>query len=171
MPWSKKQKGIVKSYQRYAGIADADYRAMLYEYTGATSSTSRTITQFAFDVFMPILEARAHLVHVNGLGRGRLPVRGLDWHYWRNRTQKIGAVTSRELFKIDGLWEKLKPSLPSEQRAARTKKESPWWYLHLIAAKACDHDVDNLADLTVREGQLIIEALKDRLKYALRKAS
>lgn len=171
MPWSKKQKGIVKSYQRYAGIPDAEYRAMLYEYTGSTSSTDRTITQFAFDVFMPILESRAHLVHVNGGGRGRLPVRGLDWHYWRNRIQRIGAITSRELFKIDALWEKLKPRLPPEQRAARTKEESPWWYLHLIAGNACGHDVANLAKLTTAEGQLLIEALKDRLKYALRKAS
>ena len=91
MPWSKPksgdpgQIGIVKMYQKYAGIPDQIYRRLLKEYTGCTSSTDARLTQQHFDDFMPVMELHAHLAHVNGRAVGKKPARIKDWYYWRKR--------------------------------------------------------------------------------------
>lgn len=161
MAWSNRQKAIVKKYQRYAGMPDQEYRALLHRYTGATSSTHRILSQLAFDTFMTIIEVPAHLAFVNGVGHGKTPAS--NWYYWRNRAPKSGHANTRLQWEIDELWEQLiaflEPSKQCEQ------------YRLGIASKAVGHDVSHLGDLLTLEAHQVIEALKDLLKYARRKAS
>ena len=91
--WTNRQKGIVKTYQRYAGLADPEYRALLHEQTGATSSRDAHLTQYHFDAFMPRLEIRAHLAETNGLAVGRKPAKLSNWYYWRDRSPERGKAS------------------------------------------------------------------------------
>jgi hypothetical protein len=166
MPWSNLQKGILKSYQRYAGLPDPEYRSLLHQHTGATSSRDAHLTQFHFDAFMPVIESAAHLAETNGLAVGRRPPKLSDWYYWRNRAPGRGMATSRELHRISspdrtGLWDLLIPSLPESQRTQA--------YLLGIASHAVGRQVDALHGLTAVEAGHLIEALRDRLRHALRR--
>lgn len=166
--WSKAQKAVVKQYQRYAGLPDPDYRALLHEYTGATSSRDRHLSQFHFDAFMPALEVRAHLAECNGLAVGRRPAKLANWYYWRRRAPGRGKATSREIWRITngertGLWDLLQPSLEGHQRTHE--------YLCGIAEKAVGHEVAHLHELTVGEAGHVIEALRDRLRYVTRRSA
>jgi hypothetical protein len=168
MSWTNLQKGILKSYQRYAGLADPDYRALLHQQTGATSSRDAHLTQYHFDALMPLLEIRAHLAETNGRAVGRKPPKLTDWYYWRNRSPERGKASSRELWKISnaqgsGLWDLLTPYLPESERTEH--------YLRAIAAHACGlRKVEHLHELTVGQCGMLIEALKDRLSHAIRRA-
>jgi hypothetical protein len=161
--WTNRQKGIVKTYQRYAGLADPEYRALLHEQTGATSSRDAHLTQYHFDAFMPRLEIRAHLAETNGLAVGRKPAKLSNWYYWRDRSPERGKASSRELWKVTNLWDSLLHHLPETQRCHA--------YLCALAAHACgQRKVEHLHELTIGQCGMLIEALKDRLTHALRRA-
>jgi hypothetical protein len=161
--WTNRQKGIVKTYQRYAGMADPEYRAILHQQTGATSSRDAHLTQFHFDAFMPLMEIRAHLAETNGLAGGRRPAKLANWYYWRDRSPARGKASTRELWKVTSLWDTLIPHLPESERTHD--------YLCGIAAHAIGHrKVEHLHQLTIGQCGMLIEALKDRLQHALRRA-
>lgn len=159
--WTNRQKGIIKAYQRYAGMPDQEYRALLHHYTGATSSTSRSLTQFHYDVIMPLLEVRAQLADANGRTVGRPPAKLGDWYYWRNRAPGKGKANTRELWRLRKLWADLQGYL---DESCRTHE-----YLCGIASHACGRRVEHLHDLSVRDALAVIEALKDRLHHAIRR--
>lgn len=163
MPWSNAQKACIKQYQRYAGMADADYRDLLHTYTGATSSRDAHLTQFHFDAVMPLIETRAHLAEANGLARGRRPAHLSNWYYWRNRAPGKGKASPRELWKIGQIWEQLCPHLPESERTHA--------YECAVASHATGRKIEHLHDLTIAEALSLIEALKDRLAHAVRRAS
>lgn len=168
MPWSNLQKGILKAYQRYAGMPDPEYRELLHAQTGARSSRDAHLTQFHFDAIMPLIETRAHLAEVNGLAKGRRPPKLSNWYYWRQRAPARGKISSRELWKITnadhtGIWDLLLPSLPDHERCHA--------YLCGIASHATGRKVEHLHDLSVAEALSLIEALKDRLRHALRRGA
>jgi hypothetical protein len=161
--WTNKQKGIVKTYQRYAGMADLEYRALLHEQTGAQSSRDAHLTQYHYDAFMPLLEIRAHLAETNGLAVGRRPSKLSNWYYWRDRSPAKGKATTREIWKVMQLWDLLTPLLPESERTHE--------YLCAIAAHACGRrKVEHLHELTIGQCSMLIEALKDRVAHALRRA-
>lgn len=162
MAWSNAQKGIIKAYQRYAGMSDPDYRDLLHTYAAATSSRDAHLTQFHFDAIMPLVETRAHLAETNGLARGRRPSKLSNWYYWRNRAPGKGSASTRELWKIRELWDQLIPYLPESERCDS--------YLLAIASHATGRKVEHLHDLRVPEALSLIEALKDRLAHAIRRA-
>lgn len=168
MSWTNRQKGIVKTYQRYAGMADPEYRALLHEQTGATSSRDAHLTQFHFDAFMPLLEIRAHLAETNGCTAGRRPAKLSNWYYWRERSPARGKASTREIWKVTnargtGLWDLLTPHLPESERTHQ--------YLCAIAAHASGRKkVEHLHELTIGQCGMLIEALKDRLAHARRRA-
>lgn len=162
MSWTNSQKGLIKSYQRYAGMADPDYRALLHQYAGATSSRDKHLTQYHFDVIMPLIETRAHLAETNGAARGRRPSKLSNWYYWRDRSPARGKASTRELWKIKQLWETLQPLLPESERGHA--------YVCGIAGHATGKKVEHLHELTVGQALSLIEALKDRLSHAMRRA-
>jgi len=170
MPWTRPHKtrdgrfdpgqvGLVKMYQRYAGMSNQEYRELLRELTGHTTATAAELTQHDFDVVMSAVEIRAHLAEANGRAVGRRPARIRDWYYWRKRCPKPGQISSRELHRIMGLWNQLKAFLAPEHATHD--------YLCSIAAQAGGRCVTHLHDLRSWQAMALIEALKDRLRYAI----
>jgi hypothetical protein len=158
------QIGLVKMYAKYAGLANQDYRALLKEHTGKLSSTDPDLGQYEFDVVMPALEIRAHLAEINGRAVGSKPARIRDWYYWRKRCPKTGMVNSRELWKINKLWSDLKPYVSESGHDDHA-------YLCSISGHACGSRIQHLHELKQWQALALIEALKDRLKYAIRKVA
>lgn len=166
MAWTTPQKALVKQYQRFAGMSDQEYRSILYEVSGAHSSTEPHVTQHHFDVLMARLETRAHLAHVNNRTAGRRPPKLDNWYYWRRRNPERGRVNTRLLWKIDRLWDQLVPLLPAEH--LQPTADNPRPYLYEMASQATGHFVRHLHDLHIGEALCLIEALKDRLAWALK---
>lgn len=165
MSWTNRQKAMLKMYQRYASMPDQEYRALLHQQTGARSSTAAHLTQFHFDCVMPLIEIRAHLAETNRVAVGRRPPKIKNWYYWRERSPRKGGAGTRLLWKIDTLWKILAEKLDPEKRGPRHEGDAPRWYLHAMAAHACGHPVEHIRDLTQGEAAMLIEALKDRIRY------
>lgn len=164
MPWSKKQKGILAAYRRYAGWSDDYYHEQLHAQTGYASSTDHRLTQEDYDAFMPIVEGAAELKHVNGAGVGRPPKANMNWHYWRDRRPPDGQVTTRQTRMI---WALLQTLGDLKGHPAR-----PMEYLQGVLTHAHGGDwpaSGNLPDLLSWQAALIIEALKDRVAHAERR--
>ena len=166
MAWQARQKGLIKMYQRYAGLPDAEYRELLHQQTGATSSTMPHLTQFHFDAFMPLLEIRAHLAETNGVAVGPKPGKIADWYYWRNRSPQRGKVNTRILWKVKKLWCVLRPTLPAENQVEPADADPP--YVLEMASHATGKYVKALRNLTHGQAHMLVEALKDRVAHAAR---
>lgn len=146
-------------------MPDQVYRQRLRDYTGATSSTAEHLTGRAFEVFMPVLESAAHLAHINGTAHGQKPRKIQDWYYWRNRYRDAGMATHAQLYRIEKLYDQLCTILWPDQGDTATDSTPP--YLLEIAGQAAGRFVEKLSDLTKSEGRWLIEALKDRIRYAI----
>ena len=115
--------------------------------------------------------ARIETVLADRVGEGLVPRptsrKITNLRYWRGRRPDQGEINSRQRWKLldpeKGLWPKLCQCLPEEQRVDR--------YLCGIASHACGRPINQIWDLRATEADWVIEALKDRLKYALRRAS
>jgi hypothetical protein len=83
--------------------------------------------------------------------------------YWRNRLPAAGEANSRQIHELYDWWYKLQPYLPPDKR----DKE----YLRAIAGKATNHNVRSIPDLRAWQAGVVIEALKDRLRWALKDRS
>jgi hypothetical protein len=162
--WTKREKGIAAMYRRYAGIPDQEYRQALYEATGARSSTAKWLTQYHFDVFMPVLEFRAEIAHANGKGVGAVPAKIRDWKYWRKRNPNNGSMNTRMRAKIFALFADLRPFLDDPP-------SDPIHYLSGVVEHATGKPVTSFFGITNGDANLLIEALKDRLKHAVRRGA
>lgn len=162
MAWDRKSKGLVQLYRRYAGMPDAVYRDILHRHTGATSSTDTHLCGYHFEAFMPLVEAAAHLAETNGMAVGKRPARIRDWYYWRNRYRRPGLATHAQLHRIHEDWSRLRSYLPESERTDA--------YLVGVARHATGAEYKALYDLQSCHAALLIEALKDRLRYATRRA-
>ena len=108
---------------------------------------------------MPILEMRLEAAIAAGAPRPRW-VRSLT--YWRSRAPKNGAMNSRQRWKIQRLWEELKPRLESPPA-------DDWAYLASMAGHASGYRVRDFFQMRAWQANLLVEALKDRLHYATRR--
>lgn len=175
MPWTRPSRvnghfepgqiGLVKMYAKYAGLQDQEYRELLREITGRTTSTDPRLDQRDYDAFMPALEIRAHMAEANGRSVGKRPARIRDWYYWRKRSPKKGAISSRERWKIDKLWNTL---LPYIGRDTLSSYPDPHAYLMAIASHASGRTLEHIHDLKSWQALALIDALTDRIKYAIR---
>lgn len=162
MAWSRNQIITLQMYKRAAQLADQEYRQILRENTGATSSREPTLTQYDYDKLMPAIEVRlayrvANKIVPHPIMRGK-PVK---LGYWRARCPGGGAANTRQLHKIlADLWPRLEVFLPQHQRNMD--------YLRSIAAQACGYHVRHIHDLKAWQAHCLLEALKDRLHYATR---
>jgi len=160
--WSSSQKGVIHAYSRYAGLAPAEYRTLLREATGETSAASPHLTQYHFDVVMPLLEIAAHLAFLNGAAVGKRPRCIRDWYHWRNRHPHQDAADTRQLWLIGNrLWPQLCELLPNGDRHDR--------YLAGIASRACGRDIGSIADLRRGEAAVVIVALTRRFAQEQRR--
>ena len=162
--WSRNQVIKVQIYRRAAGLAEVDYRHLLKTHTGAFSSKAKTLTQFDFDTFMPVLEMKVEDHH--RATETPLPKQIGKIRYWRTRCPRNGSINSRQRRKIFAIWEELKPHL-AEQPADEMA------YLAHIAQQACGYRIPSVWDMKAWQASLLIEALKDRLQHETtrRKAS
>jgi hypothetical protein len=160
--WDNKTKGIAQLYRRYSGMADPAYRDLLHRITGARSSTAAHLCGAHFEALMPALEAAAHLAEVNGMAVGKRPKKILDWYYWRKRYRAPGMATYAQLHLIAEQWALLRAYLPESERCDQ--------YLFGIAKHATGTPFEAIHQLHSSDASLLIDALKDRLRYAIRRA-
>jgi len=159
MSWSRHQIITVQIYRRYARLQDQEYRFLLKTHTGTTSSRDPGLTNWRFDGFMAALEARLE----REIEEGVVPApAGVKLGYWRARLPKGGAANSRYLARIEALWTELCPLLPLQSRTPE--------YLAGIATHACGYRVREMHDVKAWQARLVIDALRDRLQYALKHA-
>lgn len=162
MGWDNKSKGLVQLYRRYAGMPDPIYRERLHQCTGARSSRDAHLCGYHFEAFMPLMESAAHLAETNGMAVGKKPRKIQDWYYWRNRYRPPGLATYAQLHAITTSWEQLRPYLLESERSDQ--------YLLGIIHHATGDSVPALHALHSHQASLVIDALKDRLRYATRRA-
>ena len=161
MPWSRKQKGILAMYRRYAGWSDEHYHEQLRTHTGHPSSTDHRLTQEDYDAFMPVVEIAGQLAETNGRAKGKPPFSPMNWTRWRDRRPPDGHVNSRQARMVWGLL--------SELGDIEGRPDKPLLYLAGILAKAHGGDwpaSGSLTDLLAWQAALVIEALKDRILHA-----
>ena len=158
------QRMLVQVYRRAANLGEQDYRRLLDEYAGV-DSTARSCELWsatAFERVMAALEtrlfSRVHLGEVdNPMGSSRWIK---DEFHWRRKNLDNGLINSRQCFKIEFLWNQLTPYLEPGQRSIE--------YLSGIIRQACGRADVGLTALTSSDAGNVIEALKDRIAYAIR---
>ncbi len=163
MAWTKPQKALVHIYKAAAGLADPEYRSLLKAVTPRATAADPALTQYEFESFMASLEQALDwrvsegLVSIPEGGRIR------DLRHWRRRWEAIrsGRANSRLIHRLYDAWYMLQPYLPPEKRTAA--------YLLGIVSAACRCRCRGpLTELKAWQAGLAIEALKDRLRWALK---
>lgn len=158
--WSNKQKHLVHFYARHAGLADPEYRAILYASSGCRSAKHPGLTQFHFDHVMAELERTLDWRIQEGFVERPSPAAVPDLFHWRRRLSSDGALNSRHAHTIRELWQMLCVHLPASERTPQ--------YLAGIATKACGDRIDDVWACRAWQAGLLISALRDRLHYAVR---
>jgi len=160
MPWNRRQIIKLQIYKRAAALSDPDYRDLLAEVTGARSSTEPGNTQWHYDQVMAKIEAILDYRVQEGIV-GPPPKHQVPrLTYWRGRLATGGAMNARQRYRIDKLWAQLCQYLPPDQRTPR--------YLAGIASQASASRVRDTYSLKAWQASMLIDALKDRLRHALR---
>jgi hypothetical protein len=159
MSWTKHQIITLQQYRRHARLPDCDYRGILKEVSGAFSSKDAGLTNWHFDQVMARVEARLeYRIH-----EGFVPApAGIRLDYWRRRLPQGGEPNSRQWHRIWHLWDALREHLPPEQQTTD--------YLAAIAARACGYHVQDVHAIRAWQAGLLVDALRDRLHYALVRA-
>lgn len=149
--WSPKQKSVVHKYKALAKLTDAEYRTLLHEVTGFSSSAHPKLGPVDdFGIFMASLETLLDWRHQEGLCPCPWSdrVRRTEW-----RERLKGNHQRLILHKVRDLWEELKTMLPSDARETS--------YLLGIAAQALHvNAVADIANLTSGQHLRLIEVLK-----------
>ena len=156
-----RQKMLLHIYKDAADLSDPTYRNILREAAGVSSAAEPAFNQAGFERAMSLLETSLFIaVHA---GRVPNPI-GLSRHirrefYWRKRLPGAGMITTRQAHAIRQKWNRLCEFLPDEKCTPQ--------YFHGIVEKAIDRVEINLSGLTGKEAGFIIDALDDRLSYAV----
>ena len=160
---SRTQKMLIHVYKDAAGLSDPAYRDILKCAAGVPSCADRHFHQRDFEKVMAALETL--LWQRVDLGEVRHPrsryIR--DEYHWRGKVTRPGLVNSRQLHKIDQLWNQLREWLPTDQLTTD--------YLLRIIHKATGRAVVGTGHLTAREAGHLIDALQDRLAHAIKSAN
>ncbi len=160
MSINHKQKGLAHIYKSAAKLGDQDYRNLLRAAAGVRSCADPEMSQDGFERLMASLES----VLDDRLARGEVPT-PRDRHitslsYWRSKLPREGRINSRQEKLIRQLWAQLQPHLPTWQQGND--------YLAAIVAKSTGNKHIGRHALTREEASLVINALRDRLSYAVR---
>jgi len=150
MAWQDKQKWRVGDYRRLAKLPDGEYRTLLHEVTGCSSSKEGALTQVDFEIFMARIEALLEWRVTEALCPP--PPAKIDLHYWRNRLAENKEANRRLVHKVYDLWGELKTVLPPEKCNLQ--------YLFGFAARACHCRVETISEIKGWRLHLLIEGLK-----------
>lgn len=159
--WSRQQIIKLQIYRRGAHLADQEYRALLRDAAGITSSTHPAATQFGYDQVMARIEAILDYRVQEAIVPAPDSKVIANLHHWRRRLPQHGEASFRAIHKVRTLWAQLQPALPDHERTDA--------YLHGIASKACACRVQDIWQLQAWQAGLVIDALRDRLHYAMRR--
>jgi len=161
-----RQNIVLQTYRRAAGLEDAGYRRILRENAGVNSSKSPDLTQSGYDLVMSAIET----VLWQRVDLGEVPdplktpgsiIRSRN--YWRRRNPDPARINSRQIYKIEQVWNDLCRFLPVEKRNAG--------YFAAIVRKAVARSDVGVSALSSSDARLVVEALKDRLRHAVRNAN
>jgi len=158
----QRQKGLVHLYKNRAKLSEPTYRGILRSKAGVNSCADPSFSQSGFDAVMAAIETILfHRVDAGEISNPIGTVRQIrDPYYWRNRLPKSRGINSRQLHRIEQLWAQLKEWLP-DHHCSRD-------YLLGIAHKSTNRRIDGLNQLQKHEAAHLIDALTDRLAYAIR---
>ena len=156
------QKALIHIYKNAAQLPEQTYRDLLLRIAGVPSAADRRFSQGAFDHVMAALETVLfQRVHARQVPDPRRSVRRIGKeYYWRERCPATGYANSRQVNRIMQLWTQLTEFLPDGQCAPD--------YLARVVHKATGRHVPGLQHLKSNEAGHIIDALKDRLSYAIK---
>lgn len=169
----KLQKGEfawIHTYARLAGLTRLEYEDLLHSACGVR--TSKNLDHDTFDLAMAAIEA----ILWDRVAAGAVPdprlheeFKHLQPLHWRNKCPGEGMINSRLRYKIERLWALLKDYLPPEHRDEI--------YLARIIAHTMGYSADRFLSpdhfilweiVPANAARLAIEAIKDRLKFAIR---
>ena len=161
----KQQKALLHIYKHAADLSEPAYRSVVSHASGGlcNSAADRDFSQQHFERAMAELEtllfSRVHTGVVdNPIGRNKYIHK--EFH-WRNKLPEYGKINSRQFRKINELWEKICPYLSADQR-------NPRYFAGIVYHATSKRDLI-ISALTFNEASMVIDALRDRLSYAIRK--
>jgi hypothetical protein len=190
---SSREKAFLHIYPDLASMSDQDRRDVLVHAAGVESSADPRMTHDgvnrAMAAYETILWYRVDkavvpdprkcpvcgrpMRHIgNGYGDcpegcvSRRRIHAWDRTYWRQRLPAQNGANTRQIWKIKELWSLLQDYLPEESRtdvylAGIIEKAAPRAGIYANGAIAWQNLAESAAHLA-------IEALKDRLRYAVR---
>lgn len=160
----------IHTYADLAGLSRSEYEALLQSQCGVISSTE--LDHESFEVAMAAVEAilwqRVEAGHVPDPRRQKAFAH-LAPMYWRLKVPAQGMINSRQRYKIEKYWTLLADYLQPEERTDA--------YLAGIIARTTGlHTADLIGPdgwmlwdvIPASAARLSIEAIKDRLKFAVR---
>lgn len=166
---STREKTLIHIYAHAARLADQDYRALLREHTGLASCANPSFSHADADAILAALEAVLFARVSAGLVPDPRP--GSRWirdeYYFRRRISTPSAsgyaanatpINARQFHLIQQLWLQLSEFLDAPHTSDA--------YLAAIIVQSIGHSAPILA-LTRRQAGMLIDALRDRLKYAI----
>jgi hypothetical protein len=160
--WYDKQKWKVHEYRRLAKMPDDEYRKLLHQVTGYSTSKDGHLTQADYDYFMAALEAALEYRIAEGFCPP--PSAKIEMLYWRKRLAENKEAGKRLLHKAYDLWAELKSALPAEKQNIS--------YLHGIASQACrTRRIESLVVLKGWQLHILIEALKAHILQERKRAT
>lgn len=159
-----KQKMFLHIYKDAADLSDARYREILSECSGCRSAADRKFGQPGFERAMAALETILFTRVADGLVDD--PLGNSKWirsdFYWRKRLPEKDFINTRQAKKIQVLWDSLQEHLPWDKRNVD--------YLSRIIRKATGKRDVGYSGLKTQEAAFLINALRDRLSYAIKQA-
>jgi hypothetical protein len=159
--WTWSQIERVRTYARWAGLDTSSMRVMIHQVSGYPHEESPALTEYHFDVAMALVEGKIAARVADGETTWPSHIQP---RYWRTRNSVDGSWNSRQRHMImEELWPKLQPYLPESERNFE--------YLAGIAAQACGYRIASIWGLKAWQAHLLTEALKDRLRYAIKKGA
>lgn len=155
------EKAIVHIYKQAAGLSEFEYRALLYRTTGRRSCADPKMSHKDVDHLMAALETvlwqRVDSDRIDAPQGGRIR----DRYYWRSRLGRPGQMTTRQWHRISELWTQL-----MDAEGAET-----WTHDYVVAvidnALPPGLRVSRVGELTAAGAAMLIDALEDRLGWAI----
>ena len=157
-----REKKLLHIYAGAAHLSDQVYRSILREHSGCASSADRSFSHSDCDQVLAALET----LLFDRVARGEVPspIGSSAWirdeFYFRRRLAGPEKINARQIWIIEKLWSQLLEFLPVESRTVQ--------YFAGIVHKATGKPDIGLSALTHSESSHVLDALRDRLSYAMR---
>lgn len=160
MAWSQEQIRRIQQYRRLAGLEDGAYRDLLERVTKCHARSSKDpnlLPKADFDAVIIDLETRWEYRVQEGFVEAP---KKLSLRYYRDKIlpRDTGLTTEEQVRKVYATWDELKIYLEPQKRTVG--------YLYGIARNSLRANVSNIRELDSAQLVYLIEALRDKLKWA-----